>query len=216
MKLKERIDIQLLIPSLFLVLLWVIKLTEIIFGFNLIQVGIFPRKFSGLIGILLSPVIHADLNHLISNSLPLLFLSTGIVYFFKTSRWKVILSIYFISGILIWIFARSAYHIGASGLIYGFASFLFFSGVIRRDTRSIALSLIVTFLYGGMIWGILPVDYKVSWEAHLIGGIVGFLFSILFRKKDPPKRYDWEDEEVDENENQEKPEISYKKGYPFD
>jgi membrane associated rhomboid family serine protease len=203
----------LLVPTIFIAFCWLVKLGEIVFHFNLIELGIFPRQIWGLPGIFFTPLIHADFSHLISNSLPLIFLATGIFYYYKTSSLKIILLIYFITGILIWLFARSAYHIGASGLIYGFASFLFFSGIIRRDTGAIALSLIVTFLYGGMIWGLLPLDKYISWEAHLFGGIVGFILSIAFRKADRIKKYEWEDEE--NVEKPEKLEISYKKGYPF-
>ena len=92
--------------------------------------------------------------------------------------------------------ARQAYHIGASGLIYGFVSFLFFSGIIRRDNRSIALALIVTFLYGGLTWGVLPIKAEISWEAHLFGSLVGIMFAFIFRKADPAPKYDWEEEDI--------------------
>jgi membrane associated rhomboid family serine protease len=210
----SKINIRLLLPTAFVLLMWLIKLAETIFHFNLIKLGIFPRQFWGLPGILFTPLIHAGFSHLISNSLPLIFLATGIIYYYKTSGIKIILLIYFLTGILIWLFARPAYHIGASGLIYGFAAFLFFGGIIRRDAGSIALSLIVTFLYGGMIWGVLPLDEHVSWEAHLFGGIVGIILSFVYKNNDRIKKYDWEDEP--EEEQNEKPEISYKKGYPFD
>jgi membrane associated rhomboid family serine protease len=214
MKIDFRKNIILFVPLIFVVLMWLVKIAETLFHFSLIPLGIYPRQIFGLPGILFGPIIHANFNHLMSNTLPFLFLATGVFYLYRTSSVKIVLLIYFLTDILIWIFARPAYHIGASGLIYGFASFLFFGGVIRRDTRSIALALIVVFLYGGMIIGVFPLDYHISWEGHLIGGIVGFILAIVFRKSDKPKKYDWEDEEEDE-ENQAKPEISYKKGYPF-
>jgi membrane associated rhomboid family serine protease len=101
----------------------------------------------------------------------------------------------------VWIFARQAYHIGASGLVYGFVAFLFFSGIIRRDNRSIALALIVTFLYGGLTWGILPIKAEISWEAHLFGSIIGILLAFVFRKSDPAPKYDWETEEEQNQES---------------
>jgi membrane associated rhomboid family serine protease len=158
-----------------------------------------PRKLHGLIGIITAPLIHSGFSHLTSNSLPLLLLGIGILYSYPKSAVKVLSLIYIVPGIFVWFFARPAYHIGASGLIYGFVSFLFFSGIIRRDTRSIALALIVTFLYGSIIWGIIPQNSGISWEYHLFGSLTGIACSIIFRKSDPYKRYDWEDEDNDED-----------------
>lgn len=214
MKIEFKKNILLFVPLILVVLMWLLQIAETLFHFSLVTLGIYPRQLYGLPGILFAPFIHASFNHLMSNTLPFLLLGTGIFYIYRTTSVKIVLLIYFITDILVWIFGRSAYQIGASGLIYGFASFLFFGGIIRRDTRSIALALIVVFLYGGMIIGIFPLDYHISWEGHLIGGIVGLIMAVVFRKSDRPKKYDWEDEE-DEEENQEKPEISYKKGYPY-
>ncbi len=192
---KHKFILSIIIPAGFILLLWLIKLLEIITGIDLIYLGLFPHKISGLIGIITAPLIHANFNHLISNSIPVLLLSGGIIYFYPQSAFKVFAMVYFIPGIFVWFFARPAYHIGASGLIYGFVSFLFFSGIIRRDNRSIALALIVTFLYGGIIWGIFPIEREISWEYHLFGALTGIYCSFLFKKLDPPKKYDWEDEE---------------------
>lgn len=210
---KKKLVSSLIIPSGFIILIWGIKLAEIIFNTDFIELGLFPRDLRGLIGILMFPLIHSNINHLLSNSLPILILSTGIMYFYKNAAPKVFMLVYFLTGILLWFWGRSSYHIGASGLIYGFVTFLFFSGVIRRDTRSIALALLVTFLYGGLIWGILPLERGVSWEGHLFGAFSGLLAAILFRKSDPYKRYDWEDEPEDESGS--KLEISYKNNPPY-
>lgn len=122
------------------------------------------------------------------------------IYFLQKSFLSAFVFIYLITGLLVWIFARPAYHIGASGIVYGFVSFLFFSGLFRKDNISIALSLIVTFLYGGLVWGIIPGLEGISWESHLFGGITGLIAAYLFRKIDPPKqKYDWEDEPDDFN-----------------
>ena len=118
--------------------------------------------------------------------------------FYRKSSYKVILIIYIGTGLLDWLFARKAYHIGASGIIYGFVAFLFFSGIIRRDTRAIALALLVTFLYGSLIWGILPLDSGISWESHLFGSIMGIFCAFLYKKSDPAIKYEWEYE--DDNE----------------
>lgn len=104
-------------------------------------------------------------------------------------------------GIWVWVGGRSGYHIGASGLVYGLASFLFFSGVIRNDIRLLAISLLVVFLYGSMIWGIFPIFPQVSWESHMLGGISGLVLAIYYRKYGPQKKvYEWELEEEEEEE----------------
>lgn len=211
---KNSLRNPILFPALYITLIWGIKLTESLLDIYLYKYGILPREAEGLIGILLAPLIHADYSHLLSNTFPLLFLLPGIIYFYPGSAARVFLSVYFLGGFLVWLLARTAYHIGSSGLIYGFVAFLFFSGIIRRDNRSIALSLVVTFLYGSLVWGILPTDSGVSWESHLYGALIGIFLAFVLRKKDPPKRYDWEDEDRDYDPA--KLEISYKKGYPFD
>ena len=188
---------KLIIPLTFPILLWVIYLVTNLFNFYPYKLGILPRNFSGLVGIFTSPLIHGGFSHLISNTAPLIFMGLGIFYFYPKVAYKVFTIIYFGSGMLVWFFRREVYHIGASGIIYGFVSFLFFSGIFRKDNRSIALALIVIFLYGGLIWGVLPVEKGVSWESHLFGAIVGLISSFIFRKVDPPKKYDWEDEKPD-------------------
>lgn len=198
---------KLILPLTFPLLLWVIYLFTQILEISTFKLGILPRSFSGLIGILTSPLIHQDLSHLISNTAPLIIMGLSIFYFYSKVAYKSFVIIYIGTGILVWLFAREAYHIGASGIIYGFVSFLFFSGIFRKDNRSIALALIIIFLYGGLIWGVLPLEKGVSWESHLFGAIVGVFPAFIFRKIDPPKKYDWEDEESDTPV--EKLEVSY-------
>ena len=198
---------KLIIPLTFPILLWVIYLVTYLFDIYPYKLGILPRNFSGLVGIFTSPLIHGGFSHLISNTAPLVFMGLGIFYFYPKVAYRVFTIIYLGTGILVWIFGREVYHIGASGIIYGFVSLLFFSGIFRKDNRSIALALIVIFLYGGLIWGVLPVEKGVSWESHLFGAIVGFISSFIFRKVDPPKKYDWEDEESGTPAN--KLEVSY-------
>lgn len=188
---------KLIIPLAFPLLLWAIYLVDYLFDFHPYKLGILPRNLSGLIGIITSPLIHGSFSHLISNTVPLVLVGLGIFYFYPKVAYKVFVIVYLGTGILVWIFAREVYHIGASGIIYGFISFVFFSGVFRKDNRSITLALIVVFLYGGLIWGVLPVEKGVSWESHLFGAIVGIITAFLFRKVDPPKKYDWENEESD-------------------
>ena len=185
----------IIIPLSFLVLLWLIQFAQYLFSLKLAKYGLFPQTAKGLIGVFTAPLIHSDFNHIISNSIPLLFLGSGIFYFYKEAAYKVFFMVYLIPGILVWFLGRESYHIGSSGLVYGYVTFLFFSGLIRRDNRSIALALIVTFLYGGLIWGVLPLSREISWEYHLFGALTGIYAAIIFRKSDPIKKYDWEDEE---------------------
>lgn len=168
---KNKFVSSLILPVGFVFLLWIIKIIELVFNLDFTEYGLLPGTMKGIPGILIGPLIHANIKHLFSNSIPLLFLGSGIIYFYRNSSYKVILIIYLGTGILDWIFARKAYHIGASGIIYGFVTFLFFSGIIRRDTRAIALALLVTFLYGSLIWGVLPLDR---------GRIVGISFVRLY------------------------------------
>ena len=156
----------------------------------------------GLLGILLGPLIHGGLGHLAANSLPLIILGMGIFYFYTPIAYRVFFFIYLTSGMMLWFGGRAGYHIGASGLVYGFAAFLFLSGIIRKNIRLMAISLLVAFLYGGMIWGVLPIDPNVSWEGHLFGGISGLAVAFLYKDRGPQrKRYDWEIEEEMEEMN---------------
>lgn len=183
----------------FVFAIWAVKIIELGFGISFIPYGVLPRHTSGLVGIIFYPLIHSNFEHLISNSFPILFLVTALFYFYPSSSMKVLVLIYFVSGILLWIIGRESYHIGASGVVYGLITFTFFSGIIRWDRRSIVLSLIVTFLYGGFTWGVLPIDEKVSWEGHLSGALIGIICAFIFRKNDPYDKFaGMDDEEYDE------------------
>jgi membrane associated rhomboid family serine protease len=130
-------------------------------------------------------------------------LATALFYLYSEVALKVFTLTYLMTGLLVWIAGREAWHIGASGLVYGLASFLFFSGIIRRYFRLIALSLLIVFLYGSMVWGLFPGIYKnVSWESHMLGFISGVILAVWFRKEGPqPPVYDWMEEE-DEHEQE--------------
>ena len=183
------------IPLYFILTLWVVKWAEYKFGFNLGMYGVKPLTISGLKGILFSPLIHGDTVHLFNNSIPIFILTMALFYFYKPIAWRVVILSWLFSGMLTWLIGRNSYHIGASGIIYAFAVFLFFSGLIRKHPRLMAISLIVTFLYGSMIWGIFPNEVKISWEGHLSGGIIGLVLAIIFRKIGPRKKtYHWEEE----------------------
>lgn len=206
---KNKFLKSLIYPSAFVLLLWIIQLFTYVTSINLYNLGIHPRSLDGLIGIITGPLIHAGFPHLISNSIPMLILGTGIFYFYPNAAVKVVITIYFLTDIMVWLFARHVWHVGASGVIYGFLAFIFFSGIFRRDNRSIGLSLLVTFLYGGLIWGVLPGMKGISWESHLFGGLVGILTAFIFKRSDPYKKYDWEDEPDQDDSND--LEISYDK-----
>ncbi len=182
---KKKLFQSLLFPALFLIIIWLVKITEIVLNINFIYLGLYPLKWSGLIGILTAPLIHADLRHLFDNSIPVFLLSAAIFYFYSPVAYKVFFLSWIITGIMVWLGGRSSYHIGASGLIYSFASFLFFSGIIRNSINLMAISLLVVFMYGGLVWGIFPYDYKISWESHLFGALTGFCLAIVYRHYGP-------------------------------
>jgi membrane associated rhomboid family serine protease len=204
------------ITGLFLLIIWTVKLVETIFGISFVGFGLLPREAEGLFGIFTFPLLHGSWDHLMSNTLPAMFLLSGLFYFYPESSKKVFAILYIVPGILLWMFGRQFYHIGASGLIYALAAFIFFSGIIKRDKRSIVLALLVTFFYGGLVWGVLPIKSGVSWEGHLFGGITGLAAALIFKKYDKYKKYDWEDEDDDKDYNVRDLEVSYKKGYPLE
>ena len=178
---------SLIFPVGFLFLIWTIKIFEWGLGLNFTHLGVFPLHLKGLLGILTSPLIHSDFSHLMANSVPFLVLSWGIFYFYRPLSYRIFILCYLTSNILVWIGAREAYHIGASGLVYSFASFLFFSGIFRNYYRLIAISFVVVFLYGGLFWGVFPILKDVSWEGHLFGAISGLTYALAYRKEGPQK-----------------------------
>jgi len=197
---RKKLLLSMILPGIFVFFMWLVKIIEVLFGFDFASAGIYPLTAEGLPGIIFSPFIHADFKHLVSNSLPLFFLSVALFYFYSEVAIKIFSWTFIFTGILVWIAGRSAWHIGASGLVYGIASFLFFSGIIRKYFRLIALSLLIVFLYGSMVWGIFPGIYKnVSWESHMLGFVSGVLLSIWFRNEGPQQPvYEWEDDEDEE------------------
>jgi membrane associated rhomboid family serine protease len=193
------------LPGLVLVgALWVVKWIEVKSEVSLADYGVFPRTLSGLKGVITSLFIHGDLKHLVSNSIPLLVLAGGLFYFYNSLAYRVIIGTYLLGGFWLWLGGRESYHIGASGLVYGLTTFLFFSGMLRRDIKLMALSMLVVFLYGGMVWGIFPLFVGVSWEAHLFGAIAGILFAFVYRKEGPQRKvYEWEKEPEEEEADDE-------------
>jgi membrane associated rhomboid family serine protease len=189
----------ILIPVIFVLILWIIHFLAFETDTDITSYGLYPRKIDGILGIFTIPFIHGSWEHLINNSIPLLVLGWALFHFYPTLSWKTVFWIWISSGIWLWISGRSSYHIGASGIVYGLAAFLFLSGWLRREKRVASLSLLIAFLYGSMWWGVLPVDPGISWEGHFWGAAAGFVLAWFYRKEGPQrKEYRWEEEETDE------------------
>jgi len=183
-------------PLLFVVILFLIHSYSTYFGVRLSHYGIYPREFKGLLGILTSPFIHGDWKHLFNNSVPLILLGSALFHFYRRLAPRVWIYSILYTGILVWLGGRPSFHIGASGLVYALASFLFFSGFIRKHRPLMAISMVVVFIYGGMIWGIFPRDEHISWEGHLFGAFNGLFWAFYYKSEGPQrKKYSWEIEE---------------------
>lgn len=186
-------------PVIFVAVLLVVHLVQSATNGSLGIYGVFPRNFKGLIGIITAPLIHGDFPHLFSNSAPLLLLGTMIFYFYRSVAMKSILLIYFLSGLAVWLFAREVLHIGASGVVYGLVSFVFWNGIFRRNLKSIVLALVVTVLYSGYFLGLIPHQEGISWESHLFGAIAGIIASYLYKEQiendEIIEEVQWDDEE---------------------
>jgi len=193
----------ILIPLLLVLSIWTVFLIEVRLNINFNNYGILPRNLSGLKGILFSPFIHSSIEHLYNNTVPLVVLSSALIYFYRNAAFKIIFYGIIFSGLITWSIGRESYHIGVSGLIYVLVSFIFFKGVFTKYYRLVALSLIVVFIYGSMLWYIFPVDDAISWEGHLGGFITGFLSALFIKVPIPEtKKYDWEKEDFNEAEDE--------------
>ena len=178
---KFRFFTSLAFAVLLTLIMWIVKFFEITLNLSFVEYGVLPHTLSGLKGIIFSPFIHGSLKHLFSNSFPFLILSTLLFNVYYKKRFLLFFLLYFLSGILLWTIGRNSYHIGASGVIYALASFIFFAGILSKNREHIAISLIVIFLYGGFIWGLFPVkDTTISWEGHLSGFVAGAFLSLFF------------------------------------
>lgn len=183
------------LPLFFVLLLWFVYWLQIKFDFDFFENGIFPRTVSGLQGVVFSPFIHSDLEHLYNNSFPLLILLTTLRFFYSRQTFEVIVYGILFSGIITWVIGRDSYHIGASSLIYVLVSFIFFKGIQTKYYRLVSLSLAVVLVYGSMVWYIFPkIEEKISWEGHLAGLITGFALSLMYETPEYTKiiKYDWE------------------------
>ena len=184
-----------IVPAFVLLLNWFVFYIDNAFHLNLITHGIVPRTISGMQGIIFSPFLHGNLNHIANNSIPLFILMMALIYFYREVSLKVLFYGILFSGIITWVIGRESYHVGASSLIYVLVSFIFFKGLMTHYYRLIALSLTVVMIYGGMVWYVFPeVDKQISWEGHLAGLITGFLFAVYFKTPDYNESilYEWE------------------------
>lgn len=172
------------IPILYVFTIWFIYWVEIYFNFNFNKYGVLPRDLTGLRGVFLTHFIHSDVHHVFNNSVPLFVLLLSLFYFYRNIAYKVLIFGGILSGFLTWGIGRESYHIGASGIVYLLFSFIFFSGIIRKHYRLVALSLIIIFLYGSMIWYVFPIKDGMSWEGHLAGFLVGFLLAFFIEPRE--------------------------------
>ncbi len=198
-------------PLLFIFVMWGVKLFEVYFEISFVEYGVLPRAISGIKGVLLSPFIHKDFKHLINNTFPIIVLGSLLSYFYKKNYKSIFPMLYIVSGILLWGIGRTSFHIGASGIIYALASFIFFSGLISKNKNLAALSLIVIFVYGSLFWGLFPIQLEMSWEGHLSGFLSGLIFAWSYRDELPVrKKYQWEiDEEIEGKAQENSIKINY-------
>jgi len=193
----------LIIPLVTILTMWAVYWFELQFQINLNKYGVYPKTLFGLRGVFLSPFIHGSIKHLYNNTIPIAVLIVALTYFYRSITFKVLFFGIVVSGFITWSIGRPSYHIGASGLIYVLASFIFFKGIFAKHYRLVALSLLVVFLYGSLLWYIFPVKENISWEGHLAGAITGLLLAIFVKAAIPtPKKYDWEKEDYNEEEDE--------------
>ncbi len=186
------------LPAYLVISLWIIHILKLSLGLDLGSFGLIARDSSGILGIFTAPFIHGSFQHLMSNSVPLFVMTLMIMFFYRRIAYQSILLIYLLTGIAVWAFARpNVIHIGASGVVYGLVSFVFWTGIFRRNLKSIMLALVITILYSGYFFGILPNQPGISWESHLFGGLVGILVAYWMRdlrEKDEEPKDPWQDE----------------------
>lgn len=196
---KRKLLLSMLVPFLLISFMWLSLAVEKLFGVTLHTLGIFPGKGSSLTGIITSPFIHSGARHLFNNTIPMFILGTALFYFYSQVSFRVLLWSTLLTGLAVWLTGRPSWHIGASGVVYALASFLFLSGIIRRHIPLMGLSLLVAFVYGEMVWGIFPgFRIDISWESHMLGAAAGVILAVWYRAEGPQKPvpfYEREEEE---------------------
>ena len=202
----QRIALAAVFPLFLLLILYLLKFLEVGMDWDFRKLGVYPMEQRGVFGIFAHPLIHSSFRHLLANTLPLFFLSWCLFYFYRDIASYIFYVIWVGCGILTFLIGKPGWHIGASGIIYGLAFFLFFSGILRKHVPLIAISLLVTFLYGGLVWNMFPYFAKAttSWEGHLSGAIAGTLSAFAFRRYGPqrPDPFADEAEEIQEESSE--------------
>lgn len=211
---KKKFMGSIIIPLIIVAVMWVVKIAEVSFDVDLGQYGLRPQTARGLLGILTLPFLHGSWEHLISNSVPIIVLGTALYYCYPTLANRVILITWLVSGVFTWCIGNpESTHIGASALVYGLNLFLIASGFIRGNRLLIVISLIMVFLYGSFIWGMIPslaIPQNISWEGHLSGALIGILLAVFLRKEGPQKEvHHWDDEDDDDSANLDSDEKPY-------
>jgi membrane associated rhomboid family serine protease len=193
---RANFQVALKLALAFVALLWLIQAGLAGLDVDITLLGVRPREWLGLTGILAAPLVHADWAHLAGNSVPLVVLGTAMLHLYPRASPIVLPAVYLGPGAAVWLLARGGSHIGASGIVYGMFAYVLVAGLMRRDRRAIATSLLVCFLYGALVWGVLPIEVHMSWETHLAAAVIGAALALALRDRDIPmrRRYSWEDE----------------------
>ncbi|HEY8244378.1 MAG TPA: rhomboid family intramembrane serine protease [Casimicrobiaceae bacterium] len=195
-RVRAGFQLALRLSLAFAALLWAIQFLNFALDLDAAPFGVAPRTLAGLAGLLFAPLMHGGFDHLVANTLPIVILGTTMLHLYPRASPIVLPAIWIGPGLAVWLFASGGVHLGASGLIYGMVAYVFAAGLIRRDRRAIAASMVVAFLYGASVWGVLPIQRGHSWETHLAAALIGLALAFALRRRDvpPPVRYDWEDE----------------------
>lgn len=174
-----------LVPVLVLVgLMWVSELLDLLTPLQLDAYGIRPREADGLVGIVLSPFLHLGLPHLVANTSGLLVLG-GLVATTTRHLWVVTAGVVLLGGAAVWLLgAPRTVVIGASGVVYGYAAFLVVYGIVSRRIVPALVGVLVAVLYGGLLWGVLPLQPGISWQGHLFGGAAGVMMAVVLGRRD--------------------------------
>lgn len=217
----QRIALAAIIPLFLLFILYILKFLETGMDWDFTKLGVYPMEKRGVFGIFAHPLVHSSFKHLFANTIPFFFLSWCLFYFYRDIAPYIFFTIWIGCGVFTFLIGKPGWHIGASGIIYGLAFFLFFSGLLRKHVPLIAISLLITFLYGGLVWNMFPQFAKetTSWEGHLSGAITGTLCSIAFMKYGPQRpepfadEEDIDEEDIDEEEEEASSEEETKQSY---
>ncbi len=191
---RANFRLALQLAGAFVALIVLLQVGSSLAGDGPVALGIRPRQWSGLAGILFAPLLHDGFAHVFANAVPLFVLGTAMLYLYPQSARAVLPAVYAGPGIAVWLVGRDSMHLGASGLVYGLFAYVLAAGLIRRDRRALAASLLVCFLYGTLVWGVLPIRADASWETHLAAALISAALSIALRRRDrpPPRVYSWE------------------------